>query len=97
MVRLFFRNGPFDGGSADYENQEVRKPRRKGERRPKRAKQQPKAFPNEAYVACGEGSWFVWCYRHTRTITPHSAEYTLAGWVKVCDVESGNPILFISP
>lgn len=96
MIRLFFRNGPFDGGSADFDTGELRLPKRKHKGK-KTCVKNRNPLPNEAYITFGEGSWWVWTYKRTRTITPYSAEYTLAGWVKVCDVESGNPIIFIAP
>ncbi len=94
MVRLFFTNGPFDGGSADIENtRPARKPGKKRDRRPK--KREP--LPKEAYIAPGEGAWFVYVYQHRRTITPSSGEYVLRGWVKLTDVEDGLPLIIIEP
>lgn len=96
MVRLFFRNGPFDGGTADVESEKPTKPKRKGARQ-KCVKRHEPRLPQEAYVAVGEAAWFVWCYKISRTITPYSAEYTLAGWVKLADVQHGRDIIIIAP
>lgn len=89
MVRLYFRRGPFDGGAADFDHEETRHKSRKA-----RANGEVR-FPPRAFVAIGDGAAYVWAYRLARTLGTHSAEYVVAGWMKVSTIPRDSAIVLI--
>lgn len=93
MIRLFYREGPFDGGYADFDEPPRRS--KKASKGNKRGRTEPPELPRTTFVACGDGSAFAWAYHITRTITPYSAEYRVCGWVKLEDVPDGSILMLI--
>ena len=90
MIRLFYTEGPFDGGFADFDE-----PPKKSRKGSKRGRTEPPELPRTTYVACGDGSAFAWVYTLTRTITPYSAAYRVRGWVKLDGIPNGSILMLL--